>query len=163
VDPIGISPFPVPPESIGVQKIKPPFSAPGGQVHIVTDLLLPTGVEQDATGNVTFWCQSQIGLQYHIITSGLEPKSNYAVTAEGWRLTLDPNGPIQIEGGNYSIVGPVDLNLGMLHTDAKGLGAVQGVKQLEPDSYDLMVYIRNASDQIVLQSDPLDPQDFVVY
>jgi len=26
-----------------------------------------------------------------------------------------------------------------------------------------MVYIRNASDQIVLQSDPYDPQDLEVY
>ena len=164
VDPVGIWPSYLPPLSAltGVEKVIP--SSPTiGQIHIITDLLLPTEFDQDATGNVTFWCQSQIGFQYHIVTSGLEPKSAYAVTAEGLQLTLDPSGPINIEGGNYSIVGPITLDLGILHTDAKGLGAVHGVKPLEPDLYRLMVYIRNASDQIVLQSDPDDPQDLVVY
>jgi len=168
VDPVGIWPPYLPPLNLltGVEKVIP--SSPTiGQIHIITDLLLPTEFDQDAAGNVTFWCQSQIGFQYHIVTSGLAPKSAYAVTAEGLQLTLDPSGPIITDIGNFSIVSTVGpLNLGILHTDANGLGAVHGVKKLEPvapDLYVLMVYIRNASDQIVLQSDPYDPQDLVVY
>jgi hypothetical protein len=163
VDPLGISPWPFPPELIGVEKIKPPLSAPGGQVHIVTDPLVATPYDEDANGTVTFWCQSQVGFQYHIVTSGLEPVSAYAVSAVGWRLTPDPLGPDIIEGESYSIVGPVELDLGMLHADPNGLGAVHGVKKLAPDSYDLVINIKDAGGNLALASDPLDPQDFVVY
>jgi hypothetical protein len=164
-DPVGIWPPYMPPISLltGVEKVIPSSSAPGGQIHIITDLLVPVGNDTPVNGWVTFWCQSHLGFQYNIGATGLEPNSAYAVTAEGWQLTPDPNGPITIEGGNYSIVGPVALDLGMLHTDANGLGSANGVKKLAPDLYDLMVYIRNASGQLVLQSDPSDPQDLIVY
>jgi hypothetical protein len=169
VDPVGIwPPPPMPPLSAltGVEKVFPSSPAPGGQIHIITDLLIPVGNVTPVNGWVTFWCQSQIGFQYNIGATGLEHNAAYAVTAEGLRLTLDPSGPIKTDIGNFSIVSTVALDLGILHTDVNGLGSANGVKKLEPvvpDLYVLMVYIRNTSDQIVLQSDPADPQDLEVY
>jgi hypothetical protein len=134
--------IPGPPEAWGVEKIIPPRAAPGGSVHIVTDPLEATGIDPDATGWVTFWCQSKIGFHYHIGASGLDPLSEYNVTASG--------------------PGPISLDLGTLHTDANGIGTVRGVEKLPPSLYELVVEVTDAGGNVVLDSSA-DDQGFVVY
>jgi hypothetical protein len=108
-----------------------------GELHIVDDPLdLHDG---SGTGNVIFWCDSNVGLQYHIVVSGLDPHSSYAV----------------------SVTGTVDRDLGTLHTDAKGMGSVRGVEQLEAGRYELIVEVRDGGGTLVLDSH-LDDQGFSV-
>jgi hypothetical protein len=123
-----------PPESWGVEKVIPIPSAPGGVVRIITDLL--AGIESDATGWVTFWCQSTKGFQYNIGTVGLNPLSTYTVHASGIQAeVVAPNTPgsnyIPSEGIWIIVIDPaLDLDLGSFKTDANGLGGVKGVYKL---------------------------------
>ena len=141
------------PNGNGVEKIKPPLGTYGvapeasDSIHIVTDPLAVPGYPDTVQGWVTFWCQSTVGLQYHIGVIGLVPLSNYSVTALG--------------GGSS---GPVSLDLGTLHTDANGTGTVAGVERLVPDTYVLSVSVtNNATGTVVLASLVGDPQAFLVY
>ncbi len=109
-----------------------------GELHIVDDPL-DAHNQSGAEGSVTFWCDSNVGLQYHIVVSGLDPHSSYAV----------------------SVTGTVARDLGKLRTDAHGMGSVRGVEQLEPGRYGLVVEVRDAGGTLVLDSH-LDDQSFSV-
>jgi hypothetical protein len=158
--------LPGPPESWGVEKIIPPLSAPGGSVHIITDPLEATGIDPDATGWVTFWCQSKIGFHYHIGASGLDPLSRYSVRAFGIQAIVVPPGtPGAIDTGEgfwILIVGSLDLDLGAFKTDANGLGTVRGIEKLANGFYGLVVEVTDAGGDIVLDSSA-DDQGFLVY
>jgi hypothetical protein len=157
VDPVGIDPGLYGDE----EKIIPAPNSAEGQIHIVTDYLLDNS-NQDG-GWVTFWCSSTVGFQYNIGAYDLEPLSVFAVNADGIELTFDPNGPIEIEGVHFSLVGLVELDLGNLYTDANGLGGVNGIQTLAPDVYELFVRVTDSDSNVVLESDPADPQDLIVY
>lgn len=127
-----------PPEEWGVEKVIPIPSAPGGVVRIITDLL--TGIESDATGWVTFWCQSNLGFQYNIGVIGLDELSRYSVEASGGQILIVPEGTpgaFELEQGlwvDFSTLTPVELDLGTFKTDANGKGGVNGVTKL-PSGY----------------------------
>jgi hypothetical protein len=122
-------------EDWGLEKALPSSSAPGGEVHIVTDLLAG-----DGEGWVTFWCQSKVGFQYNIGTTGLDPLSEYSVNAYGVQILIVPEGTpgaVELEPGlwvDFSTLTPVALDLGTFKTDANGRGGVKGVTKL-PSGY----------------------------
>jgi len=171
VDPVGIWPSYMPPLSAltGVEKVFPSSPAPGGQIHIITDPLIPVGDDADASGWVTFWCQSQIGFQYNIGATGLDPLSRYSVEANGIKgQIVPPSTPGAIDSGEgfyYVVVDPAyHLDLGILKADANGLGGVKGVIQLESGClYILWTAVRDSSGALVLGSPVDDPNAFVVY
>lgn len=99
-----------------------------GGLHIVDDPLMEDN-DSGATGTVTFWCDSNVGLQYHIVVSGLDPNSTYTVSATG----------------------TLTLNLGKLRTDAHGMGSARGVEQLEAGRYEFAITVTAADGDVVLQ------------
>lgn len=153
-----------PPEEWGVEKILPSL-APGGQLHIITDPLVG---DAEANGWVTFWCQSKIGFQYNIGTTGLDPLSKYSVHAFGIQaVVVDPYTPGAIDTGEgfwIQIVDSVNLNLGTFQTDANGLGGVKGVAKLPAGySYNVGTVVSNSDNVPVLWSPSDDPNGFLVY
>lgn len=156
--------LPGPPEEWGVEKILPSL-APGGQLHIITDPLVGNAA---ADGWVTFWCQSKIGFQYNIGTTGLDPLSKYSVHAFGIQaLVVAPYTPGAIDTGEgfwILIVDSVNLHLGTFQTDANGLGGVKGVAKLPAGySYNVGTVVLDRNDVPVLWSPADDPNGFLVY
>jgi hypothetical protein len=127
-----------PPEEWGVEKVIPIPSAPGGVVRIITDLL--AAIDSDASGWVTFWCQSHLGFQYNIGATGLDRLSRYSVEASGVQILIVPVGTpggTELEPGiwvDFSTLTPITLDLGTFMTDANGRGGVNGVNKL-PSGY----------------------------
>ncbi len=99
-----------------------------GELHIVDDPLMENN-DSGATGTVNFWCDSNVGLQYHIVAEGLEPNSTYTVSATG-TLALD---------------------LGKLRTDANGMGSQRGVEQLEAGRYEFAITVEDSDGTTVLK------------
>jgi hypothetical protein len=170
VDPVGIWPPYMPPLNLltGVEKVIP--SSPAiGQIHIITDPLVRVGDDTDANGWVTFWCQSQIGFQYNIGATGLDPLSKYSVYANGVKAQIVPPGtPGAIDSGEgfyYVVVDPnYHLDLGTLKADANGSGGVKGVAQLQSGClYILWTVVGDSNGAPVLGSPVDDPNAFVVY
>lgn len=170
VDPVGIWPPYMPPLNLltGVEKVFP--SSPAiGQIHIITDPLVPVGEDPDANGWVTFWCQSTVGFQYNIGATGLDPLSRYSVSANGLKAQIVPAGtPDAIDSGEgfyYVVVDPAyHLDLGTLKADANGSGGVKGVTQLQNGRlYILWTEVRASNGALVLVTPGDDPNAFVVY
>jgi hypothetical protein len=146
-----------PPEWWGVEKVIPIASAPGGVVRIITDPLV--GIGSDATGWVTFWCQSNKGFQYNIGATGLNRLSTHSVKAYGARINI-VQGPgvfpiIEPEPGlwiDLSTAIYVELDLGTFKTDANSLGGVKGVSKLPsgPYIYDVAVVVSDSNGVPVL-------------
>ena len=145
-----------------------PSDAPGGQTHIITDPL----VGSDATGWVTFWCQSKIGFQYNIGTyCGLNPLSEYRVRAYGVKIQIvsaDTPGGIDTHEGFW--INPTTLTvlelleLGTFKTDANGLGGVKGVVKLQSGwLYDVDTVVSDIDGHPVLSSPADDTNGFIVY
>lgn len=156
-----------PPESWGVEKVLPSL-APGGQTHIITDPL--DGVGSDATGWVTFWCQSKVGFQYNIGTySGLNPLSKYSVRAYGVKIKIVPPGTGTDTGEGFwidptTLTTIEPLELGTFETDANGLGGVKGVVQLHSGwLYDVGTVVSDIDGHPVLSSPNDDTNGFIVY
>jgi hypothetical protein len=131
---------PPPPWFYDVVKVIPAQNAPGGQIRVVTDGLAATPAGGTASGTAVFRCQSTVGFQYDIVTTGLVRLSRYTVVgAEGIRFQFflsDPHdGSIQIEPGVWASpwlatpIAPIDF--GTFKTDANGLGGVRGTVKLE--------------------------------
>jgi hypothetical protein len=164
-----------PPEEWGVEKVIPIPSAPGGTVRIITDLL--AGIDSDATGWVTFWCQSHLGFQYNIGAIGLDALSRYSVEATGGQVMIVPEGTpgaVELEEGLWidpSTALAVDLDLGSFKTDANGLGGVNGVSRLPSGwVYEVAVVVSDSDGVPVLgpaESPPPmsgpDTNGFIVY
>ena len=156
-----------PPEEWGVEKVIPSPSAPGGAVRIITDPLEGTS---SASGWITFWCQSRLGLKYNIGATGLNPVSTYGVKAYGVQILIVPEdtpGAVELEPGLwvlFSTSTPVELDLGTFKTDANGRGGVRGVVKLEAGYvYDVGTVISDADDAPVLWSPSDDTNGFIVY
>ncbi|MDR9459248.1 MAG: hypothetical protein RI591_03760 [Dehalococcoidia bacterium] len=158
-----------PPEEWGVEKVIPSPSAPGGAVRIITDPLEGTSL---ASGWITFWCQSRLGLKYNIGATGLNPVSTYGVKADGVQIQIVQAGegvvPFEIEPGlwvDLATLTPVpELDLGMFHTDANGRGGVRGVVKLEAGYvYDVVTSISDTDGTPVLWSPSNDTNGFIVY
>jgi hypothetical protein len=172
VDPVKIWPSYLPPltdpSMSGVEKVIPIPNAPGGQVHIITDPLVLVDDEGDASGWVTFWCQSQIGFQYNIGATGLNRLSTYQVYSAGFDYLLaaeGDEGAVYIGEGMWGIPQPpLGLDLGTLKTDADGSGGVKGVAKLSSGHiYILWTIVNDGTNTTVLGSPEDDPNDFVVY
>ncbi len=181
--------LPLPPilEDWGLEKALPRSAAPGaGEVHIVTDPLVGVGVESDATGWVTFWCQSKIGFQYNIGATGLIRLSKYSVKATNRvqiKIVQPGEGlaPYEIEPDlwvDMATLTPLsDLDLGVFQTDANGNGGVRGVVKLEAGYvYDFTVEVSDGTTKVLepglmlLPSPPYPPDTwapdtngFIVY
>lgn len=127
----------------GVQKCLPASiawaSAEGG-VRIVSDALEATGDIPGATGQVTFWCQSKVGLHFIVTVQGLAPAATYSVTGHVM--------------GSSTV-----LDFGTVRTDRSGNGIIGGVIALPPGEYDVHVFVGN-----VLEPASSDPDvEFVVF
>ena len=171
VDPVGLwPPPPYPPLSVltDVEKVLP-SKAPDGQSRIINDPLVPTGQGSSASGWVIFWCQSQMGFQYNIGATGLNPLSTYSVHAVGVKaqiVTSDTPGAEYVPGEDIwiKIVGFPDLDLGKLRTDANGSGGVKGVTQLEGVYlYIVSTVVRDSIGNTALATPEDDPNAFLVY
>ena len=155
-----------PPEIWGVEKVIPSHSAPGGAVRIITDPLVG-----DATGWVTFWCQSKLGFQYNIGAVGLNPLTRYSVKAYGIQIQIVPlgtAGATEIEPGlwvDFTTLTPIEpLDLGTFKTDANGLGGVKGVERLADGYvYDVGTVISDTDGVPLLWSPGDDTNGFTVY
>lgn len=79
-------------------------------VRIISDTLAGEG---DDTGQVTFRCQSRVGLQYKVTVQNLEPQTAYTVQA----VRLGPT--------------PTPIVLGGFTTDPSGNGILNGVLHLD--------------------------------
>ena len=109
------------------------------EVHIVADPIEVVGTDQ-ASGMVTFWCQSILGFKYQIWVEDLEPKATYTVTT----------------------VGSFAATLGQFRTDPAGYGTLNGLMKLPPGGYYLMLQIRDGDGTVVLDS-ASDGQGFGVF
>jgi len=172
VDPTHIGTLP--PEWLAdVDKIIPAPGAPGGQIHIVTDPLVNAdgvwfGSDTDASGWVTFWCQSTIGFRYNIGWTRLDRLSRYTVSASGIDGLIVPPGTAGAidsgEGFWFVIAGFPNLDLGTVKTDAKGSGGVKGTAQLSSGHvYILWTVVTDSGGNVVLVTPLNDPNAFVVY
>jgi hypothetical protein len=164
-----------PPEEWGVEKVIPIHSSPGGVARIITDLL--AGIESDATGWVTFWCQSSLGFQYNIGATGLDGTSRYSVKASGGQILIVPEGTTgasELEPGvwvDFSTLTPIELDLGTFMTDANGRGGVKGVTKLPSGHvYEVAVIVSDSNGTPLLgpaESPPPmtgpDTNGFIVY
>ncbi len=153
-------------EEWGLEKALPSSSAPGGEVHIVTDPLV--GVES-ADGWITFWCQSKIGLQYNVGATGLNPLSRYSVQAIGIQATIVPPGTpgaIELGEGLFILIPPnqIEIDLGSFKTDANGQGGVKGVEKLPSGYlYEVGTIVFDGDGIPVLWSPADDTNGFIVY
>lgn len=127
----------------GVQKCLPgsiAWASAEGGVRIVSDTLDATGVIPGATGQVTFWCQSKVGLRFIITVQGLAATTSYETTGQVM--------------GSATVI-----DFGTIRTDMNGRGIVAGVIPLAAGEYDVHVFVGN-----VLQPDAGDPDiGFVVF
>ena len=147
--------------------------------HIVTDPLSPVEDGPDAEGWVTFWCESTLGFQYNIGTTGLERLSWYSVKTYGVKLQIVSEGTpdaVEIEDGLWVLWPPVvmePLDLGTFKTDVNGSGGVRGVARLQ-GGYAYMIWGQifdiSGDPVLVLESPPGpdwpgpgDPNGFLVY
>jgi len=145
---------PPPPWFYDVLKVIPAQTAPGGQIRVVTDGLAATPAGGTASGTAVFWCQSTVGFQHNIVTTGLVPLSKYTVAGEGIRFRFylsDPlDGSIQLEPGVWAspwLATPVDpINLGTFKSDANGYGGVRGAIRLESGYvYEVSIEVSDAN------------------
>lgn len=95
-----------------------PFTESG--IHIVN---LPMAGPVGA-GQITFWCQDQVGFKYFISVEGLAANSTYTVTA------VDQNDEEYV--------------LGVIHTNANGEGQLNGILRLEIGLYHLAITVSDA-------------------
>lgn len=127
----------------GVQKCLPgsiAWASAEGGVRIVSDSLDATGVMPGAAGQITFWCQSKVGLRFMITVQGLAAWTSYEAT------------------GHVMGSGTM-LEFGTIRTDRNGNGIVAGVVPLAAGEYDVHVFVGN-----VLEPDASDPDvGFVVF
>lgn len=107
-------------------------------VRIITDSLVGTAALPDATGQVTFRCQSRVGLQYKVTAQGLTPGETYHVS------------PIQ-----FGSVDPV--HLGSFAADPNGNGILNGTLHLPKGGYGFAFMVFDSSGAPVLVMDPADP------
>ena len=118
-----------------------PWAEGIGERHVVTDSLTATPAGGAATGSVTFWCQSQIGFQYHVTLAGLAPNSvytlRYVTQAEAPGAQIDPTGPTG--------------SLGKVRTDRVGDGSVNGVVPLPAGEYSFAVQVLDGNGVVVLE------------
>ena len=181
VDPVKITNLP-PEWMYDVEKIIPAFKAPGGQIRVVMDGLAATPDGGSASGTIVFWCQSTVGFQYNIVTSGLDAISRYTVEGSGIKAQpiappagANPGDPSTwppnvffAEGTWFQIVNLVHLDLGSFRTDSNGLGGVKGAIKLDPGYlYDISVVVSDAEGAIVLgpaiEGGVADTTGFIVY
>ena len=113
--------------------------ASGDEVHIVADPIEVVGTTQES-GVVTFWCQSIVGFKYQIWVADLEPQAVYTVTTTGSFATT----------------------LGTFRTDPKGYGTLNGLLQLPPGDYYLILEVRDTSGTLLLDT-ASDGQGFGVF
>lgn len=113
--------------------------ADGEEVHLVADPIEVTGTELEK-GTVTFWCQSIVGFKYQIWVSDLEPASTYTVTTVGSFVTT----------------------LGTFRTDPAGYGVLNGMLQLDPGGYFLILQVRDSTGAVVYDT-ASDGQGFGVF
>ncbi len=95
-------------------------------VRIISDEL--TGAV--GTGQVTFRCQSRVGLQYKVTVQGLAPRTEYSV--EALHLPSTPH------------------TLGTFTTDPSGNGILNGTLDLEGGGYGFLIFVKDASGATVL-------------
>jgi hypothetical protein len=118
-----------------------PWAGGVGERHVVADGLAATSAGGAATGRVTFWCQSQVGFQYHVAMAGLAPNSvsavRYVTQAEQPGAGVDPSGPSGV--------------LGKLHTDRSGVGSINGVVRLPAGEYSFAVQVLDSSGAVLLE------------
>jgi hypothetical protein len=107
-------------------------------VRIISDGMVGTPAMPDATGQVTFRCQSRVGLQYKVTAQGLTARTSYTVMA----LQL---GPV-----------PSPIALGGFTTDTRGNGILNGTLHLPKGGYGFMFFVFDG-DVPVLVMDPSDP------
>lgn len=118
-----------------------PWAEGVGERHVVTDGLTATAAGGAATGSVTFWCQSQVGFQYHVAMAGLAPNSTYTV-----RYVTQPEEP----GSQVDPTGPSGT-LGKVHTDSAGAGSVNGVVRLPAGEYSFAVQALDSNGAVLLE------------
>lgn len=102
-------------------------------VRIISDALSGAG---DDIGQVTFRCQSRVGLQYKITVQNLEPRTAYTVHA----VRLGPN--------------PTPMVLGSFTTDPAGNGILNGTLHLDGGGYGFLIHVLDAGGAQVLQLAP---------
>jgi hypothetical protein len=107
-------------------------------IRIISDGMVGTAALPEATGQVTFRCQSRVGLQYQVTAQGLAAKASYTVVA----LQL---GPV-----------PAPVTLGGFTSDTRGYGILNGTLHLPKGGYGFMVFVLDG-DVPVLEMDPSDP------
>jgi hypothetical protein len=107
-------------------------------VRIISDGMIGTTALPDATGQVTFRCQSRVGLQYKVTAQGLTARTTYTVMA----LQLGP--------------APSPIVLGAFTTDTRGNGILNGTLHLPKGGYGFMFFVLDG-DVPVLVMDPSDP------
>lgn len=106
-------------------------------VRIITDDLVGTPAMSGATGQVTFRCQSRVGLQYKVTAQGLTAQGTYTVVA--FQLGAGPT------------------TLGTFTADARGNGILNGTLHLPKGGYGFAFTVLDSSDTAVLVMDPVDP------
>jgi hypothetical protein len=105
-------------------------------VRIISDDLVGEALPA-ATGQVTFRCQSRVGLEYKVTAQGLEERTSYTVVA--------------LQFG----AGPVTL--GTFTSDTRGNGILNGVLHLPKGGYGFMFSVVDGNGATVLVMDPIDP------
>lgn len=125
-----------------VDKCTPaPWAEGVGERHVVTDGLAATSAVGTTSGSVTFWCQSLVGYQYHVVMAGLAPNSVYTVRyvtqAEEPGAEIDPTGP--------------SGTLGTVRTDRTGAGGVSGVVPLPAGEYSFAVQVLDGNGVVLLE------------
>lgn len=105
----------------------PPDAAePTYGVRIISDTL--TG--SMGTGQVTFRCQSRVGLQYKVTAQGLTPRTEYTVEV------------LQFGFGSRT--------LGTFTTDRSGNGILNGTLHLDGGGYGFLFFVKDAGGATVL-------------
>jgi hypothetical protein len=99
--------------------------------------MVGTTAMPDATGQVTFRCQSRVGLQYKVTAQGLDPKTPYTVMA----LQLGPM---------------TSITLGAFATDTRGNGILNGTLHLPKGGYGFMFFVLDGGVPVLVM-DPSDP------
>ncbi len=97
-------------------------------VRIISDALIGSG---DDTGQVTFRCQSRVGLQYKITVQNLEPRTTYTVEA----VMLGPT--------------PTPIELGSFTTDPAGNGILNGTLHLDGGGYGFLIYVLDSGGPVL--------------
>lgn len=125
-----------------VDKCTPaPWAEGVGERHVVTDSLAATTDGGATSGSVTFWCQSQVGFQYHVALAGLAPSSVYTVRyvtqAEAPGAEIDPSGPSGV--------------LGTVRTDRTGAGSLDGALPLPAGEYSFALQVVDGNGTVLLE------------